>query len=204
MTSSRSAASRPARRGAVSASGTRRWARWRSRYASRRDGLPADRVAAALASFGGVKRRQEELGTGRGVTVVDDFAHHPTAVEKTLVALRQRYPGRRLVTLFEPRSLTAGRYFFFDAYREAFTHADRVLFAPIFHQGRLREDERLDFGVLAEQLTAAGVPATIGADTADLLRCALEEARVGDVLVTMSSGSFDGMPHRLAAALREG
>ncbi|HYG62290.1 MAG TPA: cyanophycin synthetase, partial [Thermoanaerobaculia bacterium] len=149
-----------------------------------------------------VKRRQEDLGTGRGVTVVDDFAHHPTAVEKTLVALRQRYPGRRMVALFEPRSLTAGRTFFFDAYREAFAHADRVLFAPTFHMGRLQEEERLDFANLAGQLTDAGVPAVVCADTADVLRRALEEAREGDVLVTMSSGSFDGMPHRLATALR--
>jgi UDP-N-acetylmuramate: L-alanyl-gamma-D-glutamyl-meso-diaminopimelate ligase len=171
--------------------------------AARRDGLPADEVAAAFAGFHGVKRRQEELGTGRGVTVVDDFAHHPTAVEKTLVALRQRYPGRRLVALFEPRSLTAGRWFFFDAYREAFRHADRVLFAPIFHQGRLQDGERLDFAQLSGQLSAAGVPATVGADNDDLLRHALEESREGDVLVTMSSGSFDGMPHRLIAALRQ-
>ena len=171
--------------------------------AARRDGLPADQVAAAFASFRGVKRRQEELGTGRGITVVDDFAHHPTAVEKTLVALRQRYPGRRLVALFEPRSLTAGRWFFFDAYREAFGHADRVLFAPIFHQGRLQDGERLDFAQLSDLLSAAGVPATVGADNDDLLRHALEESRDGDVLVTMSSGSFDGMPHRLIAALRQ-
>ncbi|MFY9824880.1 MAG: Mur ligase family protein, partial [Thermoanaerobaculia bacterium] len=100
--------------------------------AARRDGLPAAAVAAALARFHGVKRRLEELGTARGVTVVDDFAHHPTAVEKTLEALRQRYPGRRLVTLFEPRSLTAGRRFFFEPYRQAFAGADRVLFAPLF------------------------------------------------------------------------
>jgi UDP-N-acetylmuramate: L-alanyl-gamma-D-glutamyl-meso-diaminopimelate ligase len=171
--------------------------------AARRDGLPAEQVVAAFASFHGVKRRQEELGTGRGITVVDDFAHHPTAVEKTLIALRQRYPGRRLVALFEPRSLTAGRWFFFDAYREAFTHADRVLFAPIFHQGRLQDGERLDFAQLSGQLSAGGVPAMVGADNGDLLRRALEESQEGDVLVTMSSGSFDGMPHRLIAALRQ-
>ena len=91
--------------------------------------------------------------------MVDDFAHHPTAVEKTLSALRQRYPGRRLVALFEPRSLTAGRGFFFEPYRQAFAGADRVLFAPIFHNGRLAAEERLDFGALAAELTAGGVPA---------------------------------------------
>ena len=170
--------------------------------AARRDGLPAAAVASALSRFQGVKRRLEELGTGRGVTVVDDFAHHPTAVEKTLTALRQRYPGRRIVVLFEPRSLTAGRRFFYEPYREAFTPADRVLFAPIFHHGRLAPEERLDFDALAAELSAAGTPAIVGADTDDLFHRAVDEAREGDVLVTMSSGSFDGMPHRLAQALR--
>lgn len=171
--------------------------------AARHDGLPAARIAAAFASFQGVKRRLEELGTARGVTVVDDFAHHPTAVDKTLAALRQRYPGQRLMALFEPRSLTAGRQFFFEPYREAFTRADRVLFAPIFHSGRLRAEERLDFHHLADALSGTGVPATVCADTEDVLRRSLAESRAGDVLVTMSSGSFDGMPHRLIEALRQ-
>ncbi len=170
--------------------------------AARRDGIPAAELAAAFARFSGVKRRLDELGTARGVTVVDDFAHHPTAVEKTLIALRQRYPGRRLVALFEPRSLTAGRGFFFEPYRQAFAGADRVLFAPTFHNGRLAAEERLDFGVLADELTEGGVPADLYPDNAGLMRQALDEARDGSVLVTMSSGSFEGMPYRLMAALK--
>jgi UDP-N-acetylmuramate: L-alanyl-gamma-D-glutamyl-meso-diaminopimelate ligase len=170
--------------------------------AARRDGIPAADLAAAFARFEGVERRLDELGTARGVTVVDDFAHHPTAVEKTLAALRQRYPGRRLVALFEPRSLTAGRGFFFEPYRQAFSGADRVLFAPTFHNGRLAPEERLDFGDLAATLTREGVPADTYADNAELMRQALDEARDGSVLVTMSSGSFEGMPHRLIAALK--
>jgi UDP-N-acetylmuramate: L-alanyl-gamma-D-glutamyl-meso-diaminopimelate ligase len=165
--------------------------------AARRDGIPAAELAAAFARFSGVKRRLDELGTARGVTVVDDFAHHPTAVEKTLIALRQRYPGQRLVALFEPRSLTAGRGFFFEPYRQAFAGADRVLFAPTFHNGRLAAEERLDFGVLADELTKGGVPADLYPDNAGLMRQALDEARDGSVLVTMSSGSFEGMPYKL-------
>jgi len=170
--------------------------------AARRDGLPAAAVVDALARFHGVKRRLEELGTARGVAVVDDFAHHPTAVDKTLGALRQRYPGRRLVVLFEPRSLTAGRTMFHDPYRAAFAQAGRVLFAPTFHLGRLAEAERLDFGALAAELTRAGVPTTLAGDTAEVLGRTLDEAREGDVVVTMSSGSFDGMPHRVLEGLR--
>ena len=170
--------------------------------AARRDGIPAAELAAAFSRFSGVKRRLDELGTARGVTVVDDFAHHPTAVEKTLIALRQRYPGQRLVALFEPRSLTAGRGFFFEPYRQAFAGADRVLFAPTFHNGRLAAEERLDFGVLADELTKGGVPADLYPDNAGLMRQALDEARDGSVLVTMSSGSFEGMPYKLMAALK--
>jgi UDP-N-acetylmuramate: L-alanyl-gamma-D-glutamyl-meso-diaminopimelate ligase len=169
--------------------------------AARRDGLAAGRVAAALGGFHGVARRLEELGSRGGVTVVDDFAHHPTAVGKTLQALRQRYPGRRLTAIFEPRSLTAGRAMFFDAYRQAFAGADRVLFAPTFYSGRLSAEERLDFAALAGQLAAGGVDAVRFAGVEELLAEAVAGSRPGDVLVTMSSGSFEGLPRRLLAAL---
>ena len=172
--------------------------------AARRDGLAAGQVAAALAGFHGVKRRLEELGSRGGVTVVDDFAHHPTAVGKTLAALRQSYPGRRLVAVFEPRSLTAGRAMFFDAYREAFAAADRVLFAPTFHSGRLSAEERLDFAAVAAALAADGVAATRFGGVDELLAHAVAESRPGDVLVTMSSGSFEDLPRRLLAAVPDG
>jgi UDP-N-acetylmuramate: L-alanyl-gamma-D-glutamyl-meso-diaminopimelate ligase len=169
--------------------------------AARHDGIPAEVAARALGRFLGVERRLQELGTECGVTVVDDFAHHPTAVAKTLAALRQRYPGRRIKALFEPRSLTAGRDFFWELYREAFTAADRVLFAPIFHRGRLTDDERLDLPALATALAPRGIEATVCATNDELLERALAEATEGDVYVAMSSGSFDGMPRRLLAAL---
>ena len=169
--------------------------------AARRDGLPAGAVAAALVRFHGVKRRLEELGSRGGVVVVDDFAHHPTAVGKTLAALRQHYPGRRLVALFEPRSLTAGRRMFFAAYREAFAAADRVLFAPTFYGGRLRAEERLDFAALAAALAGEGVAAARCDSVDELLARAVADSRPGDVLVTMSSGAFDDLARRLLAAL---
>lgn len=173
------------------------WAAARSR------GLPADAVARALGRFRGVARRLEELGTGAGVTVVDDFAHHPTAVAESLAALRRRYPDRRLVALFEPRSLTAGRSFLREAYGQAFRRADRVLFAPVFHAGRLAPEERIDFAALARDLGEVGVEAEACASTDAVAERALDEAGEGDVVVTMSSGSFDRMPHRLLEAFRE-
>jgi UDP-N-acetylmuramate: L-alanyl-gamma-D-glutamyl-meso-diaminopimelate ligase len=171
--------------------------------AVRHDGLAPAEIAAAFAAFRGVKRRQELVGEAGGVTVIDDFAHHPTAVGKTLAALAARFAGRRLVACFEPRSLTAGRAFFLDGYRAAFPRAARVFFAPLFHRDRLAADERLDLDELARELDAAGTPATATASVDELERRVLDEARPGDVIVTMSSGSFSGLPQRLAAALAE-
>lgn len=169
---------------------------------ARHDGIEAAELAAAFAGFHGVKRRQEELGTVRGVTVVDDFAHHPTAVGKTLESLRARYPGRRLTALFEPRSLTAGREMFFDPYVGAFANADAVWLAPIFHAARLGPGEALDRERLARRLRDRGVEAVVAADNATLIAGAAASARPGDVFVTMSSGSFDGAPRRLLEALQ--
>lgn len=171
--------------------------------AARHRGLRSQAVAAALGRFGGVARRLEELGTTAGVTVVDDFAHHPTAVGESLAALRRRYTGRRLVALFEPRSLTAGRSFLHEAYARAFREAHRVLFAPPFYAERFRPEERIDFEALAEELTRNGTEATACETHQDLQTRALQEARDGDVLVTMSSGSFEGLPHKLLEGLKQ-
>jgi UDP-N-acetylmuramate: L-alanyl-gamma-D-glutamyl-meso-diaminopimelate ligase len=171
--------------------------------AARGDGLSPATIADAFATFRGAKRRLEELGTAAGVTVVDDFAHHPTAVAASLKALRSRYPGRRLVALFEPRSLTAGRSLFQQAYVEAFSEADRIFLAPLFHEGRLPAEERLDRKSLVAALGERGIPSHAAASVEALITDALTEARPGDVLVTMSSGSFEGACRRLLEALSE-
>ena len=173
--------------------------------AARFDGLPTQDVAEALSEFEGAKRRLEELGTFSGVTVVDDFAHHPTAVAMSAGGLRQRYPGRRLVLCYEPRSLTAGRAMFTDAYREAFSDADVVVLAPLAYEERLRREghDVLDLDALARGLRAAGVEVHLADSTDDLLHRVVEQARDGDVVATMSSGSFDGLPQRLVDALSE-
>jgi UDP-N-acetylmuramate: L-alanyl-gamma-D-glutamyl-meso-diaminopimelate ligase len=168
------------------------------------EGLPPLAVASALAGFRGVKRRLEELGRAGGVTVVDDFAHHPTAVGKTLAALRQRYPGSRVVVAFEPRSLSAGRRFFHDAYLEAFRGADALVLAPIFYAGRLAAEDRLDLPELARRLAAAGVAATAAETREAVLPALLGILEPGDVVVIMSSGDFGGLPQRLLSALGAG
>lgn len=171
--------------------------------AARRDGLLPSEIATAFAEFEGVRRRLDELGQSGGITVVDDFAHHPTAVAMSLGGLRQRHPEGRLIALFEPRSLTAGRSFFFEPYLDAFRLADLVIFAPIFYKERLGEEERLDIEGLRQGLATHGIPSFAEESNDAVLARTLAETRPGDVVVTMSSGSFDGMPHRVLAALRE-
>jgi UDP-N-acetylmuramate: L-alanyl-gamma-D-glutamyl-meso-diaminopimelate ligase len=167
--------------------------------AVRGDGVPPTVVADAFSRFRGVKRRQEVVGDAAGVVVVDDFAHHPTAVGKTLAALRQRFAGRRLLVAFEPRSLTAGRAFFLAGYREAFRLADAVWLAPLYHRDRLAPQDRLDLDALAADLSAAGTPTRACASLDEVETGLLAAASPGDAVVTMSSGSFGGLAQRLVA-----
>jgi len=167
-----------------------------------RDGLPVAEITRALASFRGVKRRMEEVGTASGVTVIDDFAHHPTAVAKTLAALRERFGDRRLVAVYEPRTLTAGRRRFFEAYADAFSLADVAFFAPIYHSKRLDPEDRLDLKALERQLRERGVEARRVETDEDILESVAFNLRPEDVVVTMSSGDFGHLPQRLLAVLR--
>ena len=171
--------------------------------AARADGLDPEVVLEALATFRGVRRRLEVVGEIAGVVVVDDFAHHASEVKASLAALRQRFPGRRLVALFEPRSLSAGRRQFAADLAAALASADRVFLAPVFHRERLGE-EGFDPERLTADIERLGATATACESNDVLVEQALAEARPGDVLVTMSSGSFDGMPQRLERRLEMG
>jgi UDP-N-acetylmuramate: L-alanyl-gamma-D-glutamyl-meso-diaminopimelate ligase len=169
--------------------------------AARADGLPAERVAAALATFRGVRRRAEEVGSADAVTILDDFAHHPTAVATTLRGLRSRFPGRRLCVAYEPRSMTSARNIFFHEYAQALGNADLVYLAPIHYADRFAPDERLDLDGLTAALRRAGTPANRAADTDQLLGMLVADLEPGDVVVAMSSGSFNDLPRRLLGAL---
>ena len=156
------------------------------------NGVDEDEAAAALSSFRGVRRRLEVVGEERGVMFIDDFAHHPTEVAASLGALRGRFPDRRLVALYEPRSLSAGRAEFEAEYLAAFEPADVVWLAPVFHAGRLGPEERLDLASLVSGLEAQGLEAAFGGSVEDLFADAARGLREGDVVVTMSSGAFGG------------
>jgi UDP-N-acetylmuramate: L-alanyl-gamma-D-glutamyl-meso-diaminopimelate ligase len=160
-------------------------------------GLSVGEIARALPRFAGVKRRLEVKGERGGILVVDDFAHHPTAVAGTLAAARTRWPDRRIWALFEPRSNTAGRKMFEEDYAAAFAEADAVVIAPVFHARRLAPEGRLDRDALVRRLSAQGRPA-FAPDAIDAIPEILRrEARSGDVLVLMSSGAFGGLPQKL-------
>ena len=161
-------------------------------------------LAEGLRTFRGVKRRLEVVGEPRGITVIDDFAHHPTAVRETIAAARRRFPGRRLWAIFEPRSLSAGRNLFQEEYGRAFAAADVALLAPIFHAKRLGAAEAMDGERLLRDIRSTGPGARIASSVDEIVEILAGEAREGDVLLCMSSGSFEGLPRRLAERLGSG
>jgi UDP-N-acetylmuramate: L-alanyl-gamma-D-glutamyl-meso-diaminopimelate ligase len=161
-------------------------------------------AAAAMSSFPGVARRMEVVGEAAGVTVVDDFAHHPTALEVTIAAARQRWPDRRLVIAFEPRSLTAARRSFQSAYLESLAAADLVMVASPYHRDRLDVSEVLDRTALAAALDSRGVASVMPGADEDPVQRLLEVIKAGDVVIGCSSGAFDAMHRKLIEALQRG
>ena len=163
-------------------------------------GISVERIAQALASFAGVKRRLEVVGVVDGVTVYDDFAHHPTAVAETLAALRSASPAARIWAVFEPRSASSCRRVFQDDFARAFAAADEVLIAPVF-RSKLPEGERLSVPQLVRDLNARGQRAREGDSIDDIIRAIVREHRPGDLVLVMSNGGFGGIHRRLLQAL---
>jgi UDP-N-acetylmuramate: L-alanyl-gamma-D-glutamyl-meso-diaminopimelate ligase len=155
-------------------------------------GLSADEVKKGFASFEGVKRRQEVRGEPKGVLVIDDFAHHPTAVKETIAAVASRYPGRRLWAIFEPRSNTSRRNIHQDDYAHSFTGAARASIKIPERHDKIPSGEELDVPRLAKELTASGIPSVASSTVAELLDEAVRDAKPGDVLLVMSNGAFGG------------
>jgi UDP-N-acetylmuramate: L-alanyl-gamma-D-glutamyl-meso-diaminopimelate ligase len=166
-------------------------------------GVGFEEGAAALAEFKGVRRRQEVVGEGRGVTVIDDFAHHPTAVAGTLAALRLRYPGRRLRAVFEPRSNTSRRRVFQDEFVSALASADEAVLSTPFTKENdpLPEAERLDSAAVVAGVVKRGVPARLLGQPPEIRDYLVSSAKPGDVIVIMSNGAFGGLPRLVAQAL---
>jgi UDP-N-acetylmuramate: L-alanyl-gamma-D-glutamyl-meso-diaminopimelate ligase len=167
-------------------------------------GLSPTAAASAMGSFPGVARRMEVVGEAGGITVVDDFAHHPTAIGVTIAAARQRWPDRRLIIAFEPRSLTAARRSFQADYLENLSAADFVMVAPPYHRDRLEASEVLDREALAVALESQGVGSLMPGHDEDAVERLLDVLKPGDVVVGCSSGAFDAMHKKLIEALQTG
>jgi UDP-N-acetylmuramate: L-alanyl-gamma-D-glutamyl-meso-diaminopimelate ligase len=166
-------------------------------------GLSPAEISAGLGAFRGVKRRQEVRGTAGGVTVVDDFAHHPRAVKETLAAIRGRFPQGRILAAFEPRSNTSRRNLHQRDYaaRETWGPAAEVFILRPAPTISVPEAERLDVDAVVEDLTKGGLPARTFASVDGLVPAIAASARPGDVVVAMSNGAFGGIWGKLLEAL---
>jgi UDP-N-acetylmuramate: L-alanyl-gamma-D-glutamyl-meso-diaminopimelate ligase len=169
-------------------------------------GLSAEEIQKGLGSFQGIKRRMEVRGIERGVTVIDDFAHHPTAIDTTLAGARKRYAGRKIWALFEPRSISSSRKEFETGYIGAFRQADRVIIGPIYHQQRYETryglDKMMSVDEIAGQLRQDGVSVEHIRDFDQIADRVAAEAGEGDVVVVMSSGAFGGVHEKILERLR--
>lgn len=159
-------------------------------------------ITGGMASFEGVKRRQQIRGVARGVTVVDDFAHHPTAVRETLAALRLAWPANRLVVVFEPRTNSSRRAVFQEDYARVFASADQVLIREPVPLDSIPVSEQFSSRKLAADLNAQGIKAQAFADTDAILADLIRNCRQGDMVVILSNGGFDDIHERLLAQLR--
>lgn len=171
--------------------------------AARALGLPPSAIAEGFASFAGVKRRQEPRGEVGGVLVIDDFAHHPTAVRETIRAVRQRYPTRRLWAVFEPRSNTSRRNIHQAEYATAFDEAQRVSIRIPEPHDKVPVDERLDVAAIVAAIRSRGIEATANADVEPMVREVSAGVQANDVVLVMSNGAFGGFIPSLLEALAQ-
>ena len=167
-------------------------------------GLSPQQIATGFSTFKGVKRRQELRGEVRGIAVIDDFAHHPTAVRETIAAVKASWPGRRLIAVFEPRSHTAMRKVHEVEYAHAFAGADEAILSQPSAIAKVPEDQRVDAQKLAREIAATGTRARWFAGPDEIVASLARELRAGDVVLGMSNGAFGGLHGKLLSALQAG
>jgi UDP-N-acetylmuramate: L-alanyl-gamma-D-glutamyl-meso-diaminopimelate ligase len=165
-------------------------------------GISKEEIAAALKTFKSVKRRLEVRAEVNGVTIIDDFAHHPTAIAGTLTALRSRYPGARLWAILEPRSNTMRRNVLQDDLASSLALADEVVVANVFKSDAIPEAERLDLATVAAQIQKHGRRARIVPEVDGIVQLIAPELRFGDVVAILSNGGFGGIYEKLPQRLR--
>jgi UDP-N-acetylmuramate: L-alanyl-gamma-D-glutamyl-meso-diaminopimelate ligase len=171
--------------------------------ACERLGLDRGAVSGAIGEFKSVKRRMQVRGQVRGVTVIDDFAHHPTAVRETLVAARAKYPGHRVVAVFEPRSYTAQVKSFQESFEGGLGEADWVVIAGLFHPERYTAETAISPAQMVESLRRRGREADYIPSATEIVAHLAPRLKENDVVVVMSNGSFGGIHDKLLKALEE-
>jgi len=165
-------------------------------------GLSPEQIQKGLLTFNGVSRRQDIIGESNGILVIDDFAHHPTAVQETILALKNHFPDRRLIAAFEPRTNSSRRRVFQDAYAEAFDYADCACIKQPPGLESISQSERLDTRKLVEAIRQKKQEAYYFENTQLLLEFLTGYCQAGDLVLCMSNGSFDGLPSKLFDAIR--
>jgi UDP-N-acetylmuramate: L-alanyl-gamma-D-glutamyl-meso-diaminopimelate ligase len=166
-------------------------------------GIAAEAIGTALKTFRSVKRRMDVKGEFGGILVVDDFAHHPTAVKATIEAARARWPGRRLWGILEPRSNSMRRKVFQETLPQALALADRVVLGGVFRSHQLGDGNRLDPETVAQSIRSLGKDARVFSSSDEIAHVLAAEAEPGDLLLVMSNGSFDGLCDKLIKKLGE-
>jgi len=166
-------------------------------------GIERAKLLDGFATFAGVKRRQEVRGEQRGVLVIDDFAHHPTAVRATIDAVKQAYPGRRLWALFEPRSNTSRRSIFEREFAESLALADRVVLTGLYQPEKVAEPERMSVATVAQEINRLGnnARAQVVEKSQDIAALIARDTAPGDIVLVMSNGAFDGVQDKILRAL---
>ena len=160
-------------------------------------GADLERIRTAVSAFQSVLRRMEVRGEAGGVSVIDDFAHHPTSVRGVIAAARDRFPGRRVVAVFEPRSYTAQRREFQNDYADALGGADRVILGSLFHPERYDDETGMDPEELVGSIRVSGVQAEHIPEVDRIVETLVDEAQPGDVVLVLSNGGFGGIHERL-------
>ncbi len=160
-------------------------------------GMDIGGVTAGVSGFKGIKRRMERVGEVRGITVYDDFAHHPSAIRETIMGVRRGRPGKRVIALFEPKSNTSRRNVFQDDFTGALGAADVVIIGKVYNYEKMSEGERLDPYKLVKSIISVGADAHYIPDIDELSRFTAAIARAGDIIIAMSSGSFYGVHKKI-------
>ena len=159
--------------------------------------IAAEKIAEALSTFKSVRRRLEVKAEANGITIIDDFAHHPTAIAETLKALRTRYQGRRLWAVLEPRSNTLRRNVFAAELVRSLSVADEVVIASVFKAEAIPENERLSVSTVLSKLKKSGKPARECRDAETIVESITPDLRPGDVVAILSNGGFGGIYEKL-------